>query len=62
MREKFLEFARAGGLLISPRGVVAGETKETFFNYQIHRLGKGGWRFPRKPGTTRSCWWPRFSF
>jgi len=48
MREKFLEFARAGGLLISPRGVVAGETKETFFNYQIHRLGKGRVAVPKE--------------
>jgi hypothetical protein len=48
MREKFLEFARAGGLLISPRGVVAGETKETFFNYQIHRIGKGRVAVPKE--------------
>lgn len=48
IREKFLEFARAGGLLISPRGVVAEEPKETFLNYRIHRLGKGRVAVPKE--------------
>jgi hypothetical protein len=48
LREKCLEFARAGGLLISPSGVVAGEPLETFFNYQIHRLGKGRVAVPKE--------------
>lgn len=48
IREKFLEFARAGGLLIAPRGVVAEEPKETFLNYQIHRLGKGRVAVPKE--------------
>lgn len=51
LREKFLEFARAGGLLISPRGVVTEEPKETFMNYQVHRLGKGRVTVPKEAWT-----------
>ena len=48
LRDQCLEFAQAGGLLISPRGVVAGDPSETFFDYQIHRLGKGRVAVPKE--------------
>jgi hypothetical protein len=49
LREKFLEFARAGGLLISPRGVIPGEPKQTFLNYQVYPIGKGRVAVPKEP-------------
>lgn len=48
IRDKFLQFVEAGGLLVSPRGVVKEAPKETFQNYQIHRLGKGRIAVPKE--------------
>ncbi len=41
LRKKLLAFAEAGGMLISPRGVVTGAPAERRGNHQIYRTGKG---------------------
>jgi hypothetical protein len=51
LREKFLEFARAGGLIISPMGIVKEEAKESFMAYHVHRLGKGRVAVPKEAWT-----------
>ncbi len=49
VRERLLKFAQAGGLLISPRGVMATPPDETRLGYQIHRTGKGRVAEPPEP-------------
>jgi len=39
--KRLLAFVEAGGLLISPRGIVKTPPDETRMQYQFHRLGKG---------------------
>jgi hypothetical protein len=41
LRKKLLAFAEAGGLLISPRGIVTGTPVERRVNHQIYTAGKG---------------------
>jgi len=41
VRKKLLAFAEAGGLLVSPQGLVSGEPSEIRIGYRIHRAGKG---------------------
>ncbi len=41
VRKRLVAFAEAGGLLISPRGIVTTPPDQTRMQYQFHRAGKG---------------------
>ncbi len=41
VRERLMAFAEAGGLLISPRGILKADPEERRMNYQFYRVGKG---------------------
>jgi hypothetical protein len=48
VREKLLAFAEAGGLLISPRGLLKTSPEERRMTYQVHRVGKGRVAVPQE--------------
>jgi hypothetical protein len=49
LQKKFLEFAEAGGLVVSPRGILKTDPDERRLGYQIHRVGKGRVAVPLDP-------------
>jgi hypothetical protein len=49
LRAQLLKFVEAGGLLISPSGIVTGQPSSRRIGYEIHTLGKGQIAVPLEP-------------